>query len=181
MYSKQLIGRALVYNLLDILTTIRSCVSVTNEYSRDFLSKYIDWLSSIMSSAYNSDAILYSPLHKHMVTSLTHFLKRPETYLGIDYFDLTFSEYWDIKANCRRFSDIVNDEEFHSGGMENFFNNYVSRLEHILENTDYASLKEENREFYLDLTRYIGNPDRIQRISSQFDMDFCEYLDAIDM
>jgi len=176
MSSSHVKGRALVYGLLDILTTMRFSITSLNEEFHKFLTKHIKWLSYVMEESYDSDAKLYLPIHKHLVVELTNFLKDPDGHF--EYFDLVFNEYYDIIINCRRFRGI-DDEVYHN--MDDFFKNYVSKLNYILANTDYTIMKEKNREFYHDLNKYILDPERIHKIADKFSMSFCDYLDAIDV
>jgi hypothetical protein len=178
MSSSQVKGRALVYGLLDILYTMRGSRFLNEEFY-EFLTKHIEWLSNLMEESYDSDAKLYLPIYKHLLIELVNFLKYPERH--IEYFDLVFSEYYDIVINCRRFDRNYdgNEEEYHN--MEDFFKSYVSKLDYISANTDYTIMKEQNRELYHDLNKYILKPERIDKIADKFGMNFCEYLDAIDV
>lgn len=176
MSSTHVKGRALVYGLLDILYTMRGSCFLNEEFY-EFLTKHITWLSCIMTAYYDTDSKLYLPIYKHLVVELANFLKYPERH--IEYFDLVFSEYYDIVINCRRFdrNDDGDEEEYHN--MDDFFKSYVSKLDYILANTDYTIMKEQNRELYHDLNKYILKPERIEKMADKFGMNFCDYLDAI--
>lgn len=179
MVSLQVTGRALVYTLLDILCEMRPCVTGQNEEFYEFMTKHIVWLSSLMNASYNSDSLLYLPIHKHMVRTLRHYLKYPESYYGMGGFDIYMGDYINMKTSCWRFAGIDDKEEYYRIDMNHFFTKYVAKLEHVLANTDYTTLKEQNREFYHELNKYILKPERIEKMAHDYGINSIEYLDAI--
>ena len=44
---------------------------------------------------------------------------------------------------------------------------------------DYDKMKKDNEDFYIELNQVILKPQRIERMSTHYDIDFFEYLDAI--
>jgi hypothetical protein len=156
--------------LLDILVTFRR--DSMYPYFRMFLTEQINWVSSL-----NSDADLYNPQNKEPLIKLKNFLKYPEAYLE-QFIDL-FKEYMEIKRTFAKYDD---DEEF--GSIDDFFTEIVSELEMILYRMpplDYETMKENNREFYHDLNKYILKPERIEKMACKYGIDFIDYLDAIDV
>lgn len=46
---------------------------------------------------------------------------------------------------------------------------------------DYEEMKIEGKKKFNELRKYVGNPGRIERMASIYNMDFCEYLERIDL
>lgn len=46
---------------------------------------------------------------------------------------------------------------------------------------DYDKMRNNNREFFLELNQYVLHPERIQRISQRFNIEFFDYLDSLDV
>jgi hypothetical protein len=46
---------------------------------------------------------------------------------------------------------------------------------------DYDKMRKDNRDFFVELNESLLKPDRIKRISQQFNIDFFDYLDALDV
>lgn len=53
----------------------------------------------------------------------------------------------------------------------------LDKIMHI----DYDKMRKDNRDFFVELNEYLLHPDRIQRMSEQFNIDFGDYLDALDV
>lgn len=171
MNTPQVEGNMTVLWLLNIFVTMRN--ETTGDFL-EFLNTHIEWLSALELASYDSDEKLYSPIIKHLVRALRDFLKHPEEHL--EAFNMVFDEYYSVKLSCRRFSNIE-DDNYHS--MDEYFTTIVADLDYILANTDYKTMKEDNRIFYQELNKHVLNPKRIQKMAGQFDIDFCEYVDAI--
>lgn len=62
-------------------------------------------------------------------------------------------------------------------------NEIMERVEDIVKsyNYNYAEMKVRGREFYMELTKYAYNPERIERFADIYNMDFGEYLERIDL
>lgn len=77
---------------------------------------------------------------------------------------------------------LLREDEFPE--LKDYFKHIRSELEYILERMppcDYKSMHEKNRELYRELNAYILNPARAERVSAQYGIDICDYLDAIDV
>jgi len=53
----------------------------------------------------------------------------------------------------------------------------LDKIMHI----DYDKMRQDNRDFFVELNQYILKPDRVQKMSEQFNIDFFDYLDALDI
>lgn len=157
------------HTLLDILDTFRE--NARFEHFRKFLTSHVRWISAL-----HSDTELYNPENREQLTILKNFLKYPEDNL-LHFIEL-FQEYMDIKRSFRRYDNTYDD--IHC--MDEFFTNIVTDLEYILYRmppTDYERMKEQNREFYHDLNKYILKPERIEKMAHDYGINFIDYMDAI--
>lgn len=50
---------------------------------------------------------------------------------------------------------------------------------HLLYDLDCEMMKEQNREFYIELNKVVLNPERIERMTSKYNIEFFEYLRTI--
>lgn len=157
------------YILLDILETFRSTARF--EHFRKFLTSHMRWISALQ-----SDTDLYNPENREQLTILKNFLKYPED--NLQHFIELFQEYMDIKRSFRRYDNA--DDDMHC--MDTFFANIVSELEYILDRmppTNYERMKENNRHLYYELNKYILKPERIEKMSATYNIEFIDYIDAI--
>jgi len=157
------------YILLDILETFRETARF--EHFRQFLTSHMRWISALQ-----SDADLYNPENREQLTILKNFLKYPEE--NMMHFIELFQEYMEIKRSFRRYDNT--DDDIHC--MDAFFTDVVAELEYILDRmppTDYERMKENNRQFYHDLNKYILNPDRVEKMAAAHEIEFIDYMDAI--
>ena len=155
--------------LLDILETFRSTARF--EHFRQFLTSHMRWISALQ-----SDTDLYNPDNREQLTILKNFLKYPED--NLQHFIELFQEYMDIKRSFRRYDNT--DDDMHC--LDTFFGDIVTELEYILERmppVDYETMKENNRQFYHDLNKYVLKPQRIEKMAHNYGIEFIDYLDAI--
>jgi hypothetical protein len=160
----------------DILRIFR--YNTISPYFGEYLNGHLNWVSTI-----NCDQDFYDPRNRERLTQLKNFLEDPDDQMT-EYDLESIQEYVDMKnAFIQRIHNY--DGVFRSTTgyrMDEFFIEIVSDLETILERippSDYPNMKEENREFYLQLNKYILNPKHIEKMSEQFDIGFFDYLDAI--
>jgi len=59
----------------------------------------------------------------------------------------------------------------------------IMHLENIVASFDYNydSMKETGKKLYQEISKYVGHPDRIMRMALTYDVEWNEYLDAIDI
>jgi hypothetical protein len=50
---------------------------------------------------------------------------------------------------------------------------------HLLFNLDYETMKQNCKEFACQLAQKVFHPERLNRISIKYDIEFDEYLDLI--
>ena len=86
----------------------------------------------------------------------------------------------------RYYGDVSHgkDRELARKNLEELFADikYIRRvLSDILESRSdpHDVLSKDIRDFYCDLNKYVLKPERIERFSEQFGMEFFDYLDAI--
>jgi len=53
----------------------------------------------------------------------------------------------------------------------------LDKIMHI----DYNKMRQDNRDFFVELNQYILKPERVERMAEQCGVDFFDYLDAIDV
>ncbi len=53
----------------------------------------------------------------------------------------------------------------------------LDKIMHI----DYDKMRQDRRDFFVDLNKYVLKPERLEKISGQFGLDLFDYLDALDI
>lgn len=168
-----------IYSILDV------CRVYTHdrEFKNDMAS-YLNWLGRL------SDADFYHHQNRQRVTRLKNFLEHPEDH--IPKFNVNSFENYNAYIRTKealiqsstnnpsfRFNTI---EESYQYSLDELYTEIVSELEFILPRippSNYEYMKEKNEEFYQDLNKYVLKPERIEKMSHQFGLEFFEYLDAI--
>lgn len=129
---------------------------------------------------------LYSEKQRCFVISLYYFLLSipEETIISYEYSDEyvpRFNVFNAIKAYRMHYlprsiyarKDIWLSQK----------NEMVERLEDIVKsfNYDYKEMNEEGRAFYMELTKYAYNPERIERMAKKNNMEWYEYIDVLEL
>jgi len=165
--------------LLAILYLFRQ--HTRNVYFCTFLIPYRNWLLTL-----NSDADFYDPFNIERVTDLKNFLKDPDAIIPQYNFD-TCNDHLRMKeafiqkqtGGSFRFTTM---EEAYAISSADFFTEIVTELEDILMRVppnDYENMREKNREFYHELNKVVLKPERVEKISRRFGLEFFDYLDVI--
>lgn len=168
-----------IYSILDV------CRVYAHDYQfKNHLVLYLNWLGMI------SDADFYDPQNKERVTTLKNFLERPEEH--IPHFDYNNCE--NINAYIRTKEALIQRgtnnpsfrfatmQEVYQHSLNNLYSEIVSELEFILTRippNDYQNMKAANEEFYHELNKVVLKPERIEKFSQQFGVEFFDYLEAI--
>lgn len=168
-----------IYSILD------TCRVYAHDYKfKNYLASYLNWLGRI------SDADFYDPQNKERVTTLKDFLELPEN--NIPHFD--YSNCENINAYIRTKESLIQSrtnnpsfrfttmEEIYQHSLNGLYTEIVSELEFILTRmppNDYQNMKAANKEFYHELNKVVLKPERIEKISQRFGIEFFDYLEAI--
>jgi len=173
LVSDPMKSRVYIDTIMDIFIKFRRNIdSIYGEFI-NFLNEHIIWMLSL-----SYDVDMYNPQSKIHVMAICDFLKYPEEYMNefIDY----FSDYMRIKNSFKRV--CIDDMPMNGYYLYEYFTDIVSYLEYILQRTpplNYGEMKENNRDFYNELNKYILHPKRIEKMATQFDIGFFDYLDVI--
>jgi hypothetical protein len=115
---------------------------------------------------------LYCIKNRDFLFTLTDFLKTvPRDWIEyVDYYDnenVYCGEDIEFMLLDLLFQEI--DE------IIQFLENIISSFEY-----NYQLMKKKGENFYMELSKYVHNPKRIERISKKYNMEWYEYLDVID-
>lgn len=168
-----------IYSILDI------CRVYTHdrEFKNDMAS-YLNWLGRL------SDADFYHHQNRQRVNRLKNFLEHLED--NIPKFNVTSFENYNayIRTKEALIQSRTNNpsfrffriEEVYQYSLDELYAEIVSELEFIFTRippSNYEYMKEKNEQFYEDLNKYVLKPERIERFSQKFGLEFFDYLDAI--
>jgi len=168
-----------IYSILDI------CRLYThNRQFKRILVSQLNWLGRI------SDADFYHPQNKERVTILKNFLEQPEEhiphYVTSNFVQINAYIYTKEALIAKSKKDpafrFANMQEVYAYSMNDLFTEIVAELEFILTRVppmDYEKMKENKRQFYQDLNKYILKPERIEKMAGEYRINCIEYLDAI--
>lgn len=178
--------RDTIETLIEILQIFNVIITEENEFTRTpefvaFLERHLGWLASM-----DDDMRLFDFRNKSHVTEVKSLLTYPHTPLQrcITYCD----EMMEIEMMFRRVHDQVSTRVLHnlpSNEYQCFGKQFAAvnhRLAHILRSmppTDYATMKENNRQLYYELNKCVMHPERIQNMADKFGIDFFDYIEAI--
>lgn len=169
-----------ILDTFTLLITEENGFTPTQEFL-DFLNTHLLWLSSLV-----NDWGLYDFRNKSYLTQLKHFLTEPNSYFTgcITWWDqfmdiaLGFQSIF-LQRGARPINSLTFDR-YHE--LNEQFADIVSDLNFVLDRIpshDYETMHENNRLLYYELNKYILNPDRVEKMSSEYGLDTYDYLDAI--
>jgi len=81
-----------------------------------------------------------------------------------------------LKINCEEFARIV---EYTSFAMSNEETRYNLNGIYLLASIDYTFLKYKNKHLYCELMSHIFKPERIYKMSMEYNLSIMDYLDSI--
>lgn len=123
----------------------------------------------------NTDQDLYSIKNRNLLSYLISFLK---TILKnyIEYVE--YVEYYD--DNIPYCEDIVFIKM--NLWLEEI-NEVIQYLEYIICSFDlnYQNMREKSEKFYMELSKYVYNPERIEKLANIYNIEWYTYLDIIDL
>lgn len=116
-----------------------------------------------------------------------YFVENAEAVVAIHsfllYFPIENLETWEYYENHVPSLHIANMKYMRIELWLEQLNDIIERLEDILDSFEYNynNLRNQGRNFYEELSKYVCNPTRIARISKLYDISWDEYLDIIDL
>ena len=173
--------------------TSYTCIRVSNEEYSSFESKYLHQkigfiLQSIRfniddkhiyHNSYQlhsylrkiSEDDIYSIQHKKWLISLTQFLEFSKNFIDFEEFYIEEEEYEETHK-------YINVDIWITG-----IDNLIQSLNYIIDsfNYNYQDMKKKGEAFYCELSEYVYNPERIERVSKKYNMEWDTYLDCLDL
>ena len=168
-----------IYSVLD---TCR--VYAHDKQFKAYLISYLNWLESI------SDMDFYDPQNKEQTATLKSFVEHPEKH--IPQYDYNNCE--NVNAYIRTKEALIQSrtnnpsfrfttmQEVYQYSLDDLYTEIVSELEFILSRippNNYQNMRTKNKEFYHELNKVVLKPERIEKMSQQFGLEFFDYLEAI--
>jgi hypothetical protein len=179
-------GRDIIDTLIDVLHIFTIVITEDNGFTPtlefiEFIDYHLDWLASI-----DDDTRLFDFTNKYNLTQVKALLTYPHTPLQGCY--KYCDQIMDIAIIFRRAHEQLGtrcintlpSNQFHSLATQ--FAAINSRLAYIFRSmppADYDTMKENNRQLYYQLNKYVLHPVRIQHMADNFNIDFFDYLDTI--
>lgn len=158
-----------------LLTMIRFSIDDKFIYHESYTIQY-NTLSVI-----KNDDDLCSSKNRNILLTLYSFLKSVPKDM-IEYEEYYEDKYLEI-VDPYRFSYDVLDEFMLLDSFLEEFDKIIQQIEYIISSFDYnyQEMREKKKDFYLELAKYVFNPSRIEKISNDYNMEWDEYLDTIDL
>ena len=163
-------SRFLIERIYFALFSIRSNIDNRFVYDDSYRLQYVCLKNSI-----NTDNDLYSIKNFNLLSYLTSFLKSIlKNYIEYE----EYVEYYD--DNIPYCEDIVFIKM--NLWLEEI-NEVIQHLEYIICSFDlnYQNMREKGEKFYMELSKYVYNPVRIEKIANDYNMEWNTYLDIIDV
>lgn len=168
MYWLSFKSKSLLEKIKFALRVIR--YNIDDRYIYHYSYQIESYLDKIIKTEYD----LYSIEYRQSLISLTSFLKDiPKDYIE-------YEEYYDNEV---RYSEKWHKKFIKMDTFLEDFNKLIQNLEYIISSFDYnyQEMNEKGEKFYMELSKYVHNPARIEKISNTYNMEFDTYLDAIDL
>lgn len=163
-------SRFLIERIYFALYSIRSNIDDRFVYDDSYRLQNVYLKESI-----NTDYDLYSIKNLNLLSYLTSFLKTIiKNYIEYE----EYVEYYD--DNIPYCEDIVFIKM--NLWLEEI-NEVIQHLEYIICSFDlnYQNMREKGEKFYMELSKYVHNPVRIEKIANIYNMEWYTYLDIIDL
>lgn len=159
-------GVLLIDKIISTLYVITLNIDDNNLYS------FSQDLIGILKRNVGINDALYDISNLHIVRALCHFF----TYLPIQF--IQYYECIDAATyDCAHTHFMPMDTWLTE------LNEIIMHLEYIVDSFDYNYdyMRESGRKLYQEILGYVGHPDRIMRMALIYDIEWNEYLDAIDI
>lgn len=122
-------------------------------------------------SVIKNDDDLCLPTNRNILLTLHSFLKSIPRDMIVYYNEYEYLEM-----------DIPDEFMLLDSFLEEF-DKIIQQIEYIISSFDYnyQEMRENKKDFYLELAKYVFNPFRIEKISNEYHMEWDTYLDIIDL
>ena len=99
--------------------------------------------------------------------------------------DLVISEFLENATNNEWWQPYLYETATHKKSLSKWsieLDNFIGFLEKYYRlNLNYEQMKNNNKDFAFELTKYVFNPERVEKMAEKYGLqDFSEYLDALD-
>jgi len=156
------------YQIIDRIIRVLDIISSVTENS-SLYSHTIDFLIQL-NDIKNNYSLRWYETHDNLVLELYNLFANgmwwKNDFIMVYMNNYRYSDYYE---GCKRIKELF--EEIDNIAL------CLDKIMHI----DYDKMRKDNRDFFSDLNKYVLKPERIERISGQFGIEFFDYLDSLDV
>jgi hypothetical protein len=127
----------------------------------------------------NTEYDLYSIENRDLLCSLNDFLNTIIEYKHL----IEYEEYYDDEDPRELILSLQDIEFIQMDLWLEEITELNQLLKHIISSFDYnyQDMKKKGEKFYMELSKYVYKPARIEKIANDYNMEWYTYLDEIDL